>query len=126
MADQTVLGEVSSGLTALSSRSDFVDTVDNPIDAPDVDPGEHLFVWKTDADIPKGDYDNVFFRIFVYGAEEGTGVESARFSIAKNAPVIARIAGAAEHVRGTWWCRSTSRTRTRASWPGSSGSTGST
>ena len=91
MKDQTVLGEVSSGLTGLSSRKDYVTELQNPMDAPDVDPGEHLYVWYTETDIPKGNYDNVFFRIQVSGATPGTTATSGRFSITDNAPVIARI-----------------------------------
>ncbi|MEN8148749.1 MAG: kelch repeat-containing protein [Planctomycetota bacterium] len=91
MKKQTVLGEVSSGVTGLSSREDFVTELQNPMDAPDVDPGEHLFVWFTEDDIPKGNYDNVFFRIQVQGATPGTTATSGRFSITENAPVIARI-----------------------------------
>jgi len=91
MKDKTVLGEVSSGLTGLSSRKDFVTQLENPIDAPDVDPGEHLFVWYTEQDIPKGNYDNVFFRIEIRGATQGSTAASGRFSITDNAPTIARV-----------------------------------
>ena len=68
-----------------------MDQVQNPIDAPDVDPGEHRFVWNTEVDIPKGDYNNVFFRYYAHGASQGQVATTGQFSISKNAPVIARI-----------------------------------
>ena len=98
----TVLGDVSSGLTNLPTTDTWVPQSgpgSNPIDTPynpqapndPFDPGENLFVWDTAADLPKGDYDNVFFRIIAFGATEGETAKSAKFGITKNAPVIVRI-----------------------------------
>ncbi|MCU0728477.1 MAG: hypothetical protein MUE73_22285, partial [Planctomycetes bacterium] len=102
MKERTDLGEYSSGLTGLSSRDDVVTQEDDPIDYPDQYPddpsyvpqeGEHLFVWNPVADLGlKGDYSNCFFRLTVFGGVEGETLASGRFSIAANAPVIARIA----------------------------------
>ena len=49
-------------------------------------------MWDVESDLGlKGDYNNVFFRVIVYGAVEGETATTGKFSIAKNAPVIARI-----------------------------------
>ncbi len=95
MQANTVLGDASSGTSGLVSRMDEVDSGSNPIDNPDAtsgaDKGEHLFIWNSSLDIPKGDYDNVFFRLIAYGAVQGETASTSRFGMTKNAPVILRI-----------------------------------
>ncbi|MCU0726661.1 MAG: hypothetical protein MUE73_12885, partial [Planctomycetes bacterium] len=103
MKERTVLGQYSSGVTGLGTRQDYVTQGADPIDYPDQYPddpsyvpneGEHLFVWDPAADLGeayKGDYNNAFFRVIVYGAVEGETATTGNFQITANAPVIARI-----------------------------------
>jgi len=95
MQAATVLGDASSGTSGLITRTDEVDSRENPIDNPGAtsgaDRGEHLFIWASSLDIPKGDYDNVFFRVISYGAVQGETAATSRFGMSKNAPVILRI-----------------------------------
>lgn len=91
MKARTVLGEKSSGLTALSSRAEATDPAVDPIDAPEVDEGEHLFLWDIAKDLPRGDYDNVYVRLTAFGASQGGTAQTLRFSVTRNAPVIVRL-----------------------------------